>query len=43
MLLNKKVNDENEFIQAMVDEIKGKFDKYWEWGDYNLLMVVAAI
>ena len=28
VLLDKKVNDENEFIQAMVAEMKSKFDKY---------------
>ena len=30
VLLDKKVNDENKFIQAMVVEMKSKFDKYWE-------------
>ena len=30
VLLDIKVNDENEFIQAMVVEMKSKFDKYWE-------------
>ena len=41
MLLDKKVNDENKFIQAMVVEMKSKFDKYWE--ECNLLMAIAAI
>ena len=41
VLLDKKVNDENEFIQAMVVEMKSKFDKYWR--ECNLLMAVTAI
>ena len=41
VLLDRKVNDENEFIQAMGVEIKSKFDKYW--GKCNLLMAIAAI
>ncbi|XWS16790.1 hypothetical protein CRYUN_Cryun33cG0009600 [Craigia yunnanensis] len=28
MLLDEKMNDENEFIQAMVVKMKSKFDKY---------------
>ena len=41
VLLDKKVNDENEFIQAMVAEMKSKFDKYW--GECNLLMAIVVI
>ena len=41
VLLDKKVNDENKFIQAMVVKMKSKFDKYW--GECNLLMAIATI
>ena len=41
VLLDKNVNNENEFIQAMMVEMKSKFDKYW--GKCNLLMAVAII
>ncbi|XP_022737223.1 zinc finger BED domain-containing protein RICESLEEPER 2-like [Durio zibethinus] len=41
VLLDKKMNDENEFVQAMVRKMKSKFDKYW--GECNLLMSIAAI
>ncbi|XP_022714612.1 zinc finger BED domain-containing protein RICESLEEPER 3-like [Durio zibethinus] len=41
MLLDKRMNDENEFVQAMVRKMKSKFDKYW--GECNLLMSIAAI
>ncbi|XP_022728910.1 zinc finger BED domain-containing protein RICESLEEPER 2-like [Durio zibethinus] len=41
VLLDKRMNDENEFVQAMVRKMKSKFDKYW--GECNLLMSIAAI
>ncbi|XP_039142535.1 zinc finger BED domain-containing protein RICESLEEPER 2-like [Dioscorea cayenensis subsp. rotundata] len=41
MLLDKRVNDENDFIRAMIGKMKAKFDKYW--GECNLLMSVAAV
>ncbi|XP_071916217.1 zinc finger BED domain-containing protein RICESLEEPER 1-like [Coffea arabica] len=40
-VLDAKVNNEDDFIRAMVTKMKSKFDKYW--GDYNLLMAIAAI
>ncbi|XP_039122038.1 zinc finger BED domain-containing protein RICESLEEPER 2-like [Dioscorea cayenensis subsp. rotundata] len=41
MLLDKRANDENDFIRAMIGKMKAKFDKYW--GECNLLMSVAAV
>ncbi|XP_031270899.1 zinc finger BED domain-containing protein RICESLEEPER 2-like isoform X2 [Pistacia vera] len=41
VLLDKKSQDENEFIQDMVKKMKDKFDKYWE--ECNLLMAIAAV
>ncbi|OMO54906.1 putative Zinc finger, BED-type [Corchorus capsularis] len=41
VLLDKNMNNENEFIRAMVSRMKSKFDKYW--GECNLLMFIAAI
>ena len=41
MLLDKRANDEDEFIQAMIGRMKAKFDKYW--GKCNFLMSVAAV
>ncbi|KAH7657848.1 Tam3-transposase (Ac family) protein [Dioscorea alata] len=36
VLLDKRENDGDDFIQAMVGRMKRKFDKYW--GECNLLM-----
>ncbi|KAH7681478.1 Tam3-transposase (Ac family) protein [Dioscorea alata] len=41
VLLDKRSNDGDNFIQAMVGRMRRKFDKYW--GECNLLMSVAAI
>ncbi|XP_039146777.1 zinc finger BED domain-containing protein RICESLEEPER 2-like [Dioscorea cayenensis subsp. rotundata] len=41
MLLDKRANDEDEFIRAMIGKMKVKFDKYW--GECNLLMSVATV
>ncbi|XP_059436825.1 zinc finger BED domain-containing protein RICESLEEPER 2-like [Corylus avellana] len=40
-VINKKSDDENEYIRSMAQKMKIKFDKYW--GECNLLMLVAAI
>ncbi|KAG2706224.1 hypothetical protein I3760_05G094400 [Carya illinoinensis] len=40
-VLNKKSLDLNDYIRAMVVKMNTKFDKYW--GEYNLLMAVAAV
>ncbi|KAL3527497.1 hypothetical protein ACH5RR_012153 [Cinchona calisaya] len=41
LVLDSGVNDEDDFIRAMVRKMKTKFDKYC--GECNLLMAVAAI
>ncbi|KAL3529787.1 hypothetical protein ACH5RR_009109 [Cinchona calisaya] len=41
LVLDNGVNDEDDFIRAMVRKMKTKFDKHW--GECNLLMAVAAI
>ncbi|XP_059461777.1 zinc finger BED domain-containing protein RICESLEEPER 2-like [Corylus avellana] len=40
-VLQKKSNDENEYISSMARKMRIKFDKYW--GECNLLMSVGAI
>ncbi|XP_071933727.1 zinc finger BED domain-containing protein RICESLEEPER 2-like [Coffea arabica] len=41
MLLDSRLNDEDDFTQAMVHQVKFKFDEYW--GKCKLLMAIAAI
>ncbi|XP_071933869.1 zinc finger BED domain-containing protein RICESLEEPER 2-like [Coffea arabica] len=41
VLLDSKVDDEDDFVRSMVQKMKLKFDKYW--GECNLLMSIAAI
>ncbi|XP_027152719.1 zinc finger BED domain-containing protein RICESLEEPER 2-like [Coffea eugenioides] len=41
VLLDSKADDENSFVRSMVQKMKLKFDKYW--GEYNLLISIAAI
>ncbi|XP_031260897.1 zinc finger BED domain-containing protein RICESLEEPER 2-like [Pistacia vera] len=41
VLLDKHVEDENEFVRTIVRKMKGKFDKYW--GDCNLLIAIVAV
>ena len=40
-MLDKKAEDDDEFIRSMVARMKEKFDKYW--GECNLLMSIAAV
>ncbi|GAB4827468.1 hypothetical protein Ancab_040027 [Ancistrocladus abbreviatus] len=41
VLLDEKSHSEDVFIRDMVGKMKEKFDKYW--GEYNLLMAIAAV
>ncbi|XP_027157984.1 zinc finger BED domain-containing protein RICESLEEPER 1-like [Coffea eugenioides] len=41
LLLDSKVDDEDDFVRSMVQKMKLKFDKYW--GECNLLMFITAI
>nr|XP_027101094.1 zinc finger BED domain-containing protein RICESLEEPER 1-like [Coffea arabica] len=41
VLLDSKVDDDDDFVRSMVQKMKLKFDKYW--GECNLLMSIAAI
>ncbi|KAK4421424.1 Zinc finger BED domain-containing protein RICESLEEPER 2 [Sesamum alatum] len=41
VLLDKKILENDMFIQDMVARMKVKFDKYW--GETNLLMFIAAV
>ncbi|GKC93505.1 zinc finger BED domain-containing protein RICESLEEPER 2-like protein, partial [Tanacetum coccineum] len=40
-VLDGKEDDENQFIQKMVNKMKEKFDKYW--AEVHLLMAIAAV
>ncbi|WOL01356.1 Zinc finger, BED-type [Canna indica] len=41
VLLDKKSQEEDDFIRVMTRRMKEKFEKYW--GDCNLLMAIASI
>ena len=41
VLLDRRANDDDVFIQQMVSRMKSKFDKYW--GECNLLMSIASV
>ncbi|XP_062175441.1 zinc finger BED domain-containing protein RICESLEEPER 2-like [Alnus glutinosa] len=40
-VLTQKCDDQNYYMQSMVQKMKAKFDKYWD--ECNLLMTIAAI
>jgi hypothetical protein len=40
-VLHKKSMDKNEYMRSMTAKMLEKFDKYW--GEYNLLMSIAAV